>query len=52
VFGVGTGLPPSFTLGTGTFGGTSTTDSIGFAHLLNIKRVVYSLVDRPLFDAA
>jgi acyl-CoA reductase-like NAD-dependent aldehyde dehydrogenase len=37
--GVGTGLQPSMTLGTGTFGGTSTTDNVGFRHLSNIKRV-------------
>jgi acetaldehyde dehydrogenase/alcohol dehydrogenase len=42
--GIGTGLPPTMTLGTGTFGGTSTTDSIGYLHLLNVKRVAYSVV--------
>jgi acyl-CoA reductase-like NAD-dependent aldehyde dehydrogenase len=41
-FGIGTGLTPSFTLGTGTWGGTSTTDSLTFHHLLNIKRVAYA----------
>jgi acyl-CoA reductase-like NAD-dependent aldehyde dehydrogenase len=40
--GLGTGLPLSMTLGTGTFGGTSTTASVGFTHLLNIKRVAYA----------
>jgi acyl-CoA reductase-like NAD-dependent aldehyde dehydrogenase len=37
--GIGTGLIPSFTLGCGTFGGTSTTDNISYTHLINIKRL-------------
>jgi len=37
--GIGTGLTPSFTLGCGTFGGTSTTDNITYTHVLNIKRL-------------
>lgn len=37
--GIGTGLTPSFTLGCGTFGGTSTTDNVTYTHLLNIKRL-------------
>ncbi len=37
--GVGNGLQHSWTLGCGTWGGTSTTDNIGYAHLLNIKRL-------------
>ncbi len=41
--GLGTGLLPSFTLGCGTFGGNSTTDNIGFKHLLNIKRLALYL---------
>jgi acyl-CoA reductase-like NAD-dependent aldehyde dehydrogenase len=39
VIGLTTGLPASMTLGCGTWGGTSTTDSISYTHLLNIKRV-------------
>jgi acyl-CoA reductase-like NAD-dependent aldehyde dehydrogenase len=39
--GLGTGLDRSMTLGTGTFGGTSTTDNVTFRHLSNIKRVAY-----------
>lgn len=39
VSGVTTGLMPSFTLGCGTYGGTSTTDNVSFEHLLNIKRL-------------
>ncbi len=38
--GMGNDLMPSFTLGCGTFGGTSTTDNISYTHLLNIKRLV------------
>jgi acyl-CoA reductase-like NAD-dependent aldehyde dehydrogenase len=41
--GVGTGLTPSLTLGCGTFGGNSTTDNIGYTHLLNIKRLALPL---------
>jgi hypothetical protein len=33
------GLPPSFTLGCGTDGGTSTSDNVSFRHILNIRRV-------------
>ncbi len=29
-------------LGTGTFGRTSTTDSVTYRHLLNITRIAYS----------
>lgn len=39
--GLCTGLTPSMTLGTGTLGGTSTTDSVTYTHLVNIKRVAY-----------
>ncbi len=37
--GLATGLPPSLTLGCGTFGGNSTTDNVTYTNLLNIKRV-------------
>ena len=37
--GIDSGLTPSFTLGCGTFGGTSTTDNVTYTHLLNIKRL-------------
>lgn len=39
VSGVTTGLEASFTLGCGTFGGTSTTDNITYRHLRNVKYV-------------
>lgn len=41
--GIGTGLTPSFTLGCGTFGRNSTTDNVGYTHLLNIKRLALHL---------
>lgn len=46
VMGLTTGLDLSMTLGCGTWGGTSTTDSITYRHLLNIKRVAYSTPER------
>jgi acetaldehyde dehydrogenase (acetylating) len=36
-----TELPPSLTLGCGTFGGNATSDNIGPQHLLNIKRLAF-----------
>ena len=39
VVGYTTGLVPSFTLGCGTYGGTSTTDNVTFTHLRNVKRI-------------
>lgn len=41
IMGVTTGLVPSMTLGCGTWGGTSTTNSVTYKDLLNIKRVAY-----------
>jgi len=41
--GIMTGLQPSMALGCGTFGGTSTTDNITYTHLLNMKRVAYTI---------
>jgi hypothetical protein len=43
-----TGLLPSLTLGCGTFGGTSTTDNVTYTHLLNVKRVAYSIPSRRI----
>lgn len=43
LMGLTTGLPPSLTLGCGTWGGTSTTNSVTYRDLLNIKRVAYYL---------
>jgi acyl-CoA reductase-like NAD-dependent aldehyde dehydrogenase len=46
VLGLTTGLPASMTLGCGSWGGTSTTDSITYTHLLNIKRIAHSTPER------
>ncbi|MGM0125895.1 acetaldehyde dehydrogenase (acetylating) [Enterococcus sp. AZ194] len=43
--GISTGLPISFTLGCGTFGGSSVSENVGPKHLLNIKKVAYGLKD-------
>lgn len=45
--GVGalTGLSPSFTLGCGTWGGSSTSDNVTPLHLINIKRIAYGIKD-------
>jgi acetaldehyde dehydrogenase/alcohol dehydrogenase len=51
VLGLTTGLELSMTLGCGTWGGTSTTDSITYRHLLNIKRVAYYTLDRVGLEA-
>lgn len=41
--GLGNGLTPSFTLGCGTYGRTSTTDNVTYTNLVNIKRVAHPL---------
>ncbi|MBV9602045.1 MAG: cyclic nucleotide-binding protein, partial [Chloroflexi bacterium] len=38
---LGTGLQPWMTVGSGTFGRSSTTDNVTYTHLLNIKRVAF-----------
>jgi acyl-CoA reductase-like NAD-dependent aldehyde dehydrogenase len=43
--GLGNALTPSFTLGCGTYGRTSTTDNVTYTNLLNIKRVARPLAD-------
>lgn len=43
--GASTGLSPSFTLGCGTWGGSSTSENVTPKHLINIKRVAYGLKD-------
>lgn len=43
-----TGLTPSFTLGCGSYGGTSTTDNVSFRHLVNTKRMAYYLPFKKL----
>ena len=39
--GGSTGLLPSFTLGCGTFGGSSTSENVGPMQLINLKKVAY-----------
>lgn len=39
VCGLTTDLPPTLTLGCGTFGGNSTTDNVTYTHMRNVKRV-------------
>jgi acyl-CoA reductase-like NAD-dependent aldehyde dehydrogenase len=51
VLGLTSGLEPSMTLGCGTFGGTSTTDSVTYRHLLNIKRIAYYAPERAGLEA-
>ncbi len=41
--GISTNLFPSFTLGCGTVGGSSTSDNVSPMHLMNIRRVAYDL---------
>ncbi|GAA0751374.1 Aldehyde-alcohol dehydrogenase [bioreactor metagenome] len=43
--GGSTGLMPSFTLGCGTWGGSSVSENVTPMHLVNIKRVAYGLKD-------
>jgi len=43
--GATTGLAPSFTLGCGAWGGSSTSDNVTPMHLINIKRVAYAIRD-------
>jgi acetaldehyde dehydrogenase / alcohol dehydrogenase len=45
--GVTSGLPVSFSLGCGTWGGNSTTDNISYMNVLNIKRIAQYLPPRP-----
>lgn len=43
--GASTGLSPSFTLGCGTWGGSSVSENVSPLHLINIKRVAFGLRD-------
>lgn len=43
--GASTGLLPSFTLGCGTWGGSSVSENVSPMHLINIKRVAYGTKD-------
>jgi acetaldehyde dehydrogenase (acetylating) len=48
---LGTGLTPSFTLGCGTVGATSTSDNVDYHHILNIRRIVERLSPVPTLDS-
>jgi hypothetical protein len=48
--GACTGLVPSFTLGCGTYGGTSTTDNVSYGHLVNVKRIAWYLPRKKTAD--
>ena len=41
--GATTALPPSLTLGCGSFGGNITSDNVSAKHLINIKRMAYGI---------
>jgi acetaldehyde dehydrogenase (acetylating) len=43
--GASTALMPAFTLGCGTWGGSSVSENVSPIHLINIKRVAYGLKD-------
>ena len=43
--GASTGLFPSFTLGCGTWGGSSISDNVTPMHLVNVKRIAYGIKD-------
>lgn len=43
--GASTGLTPSFTLGCGTWGGSSVSENVSPLHLINIKKVAYGTKD-------
>ena len=43
--GASTGLVPSFTLGCGTWGGSSVSENVSPLHLINIKRVAFGIKD-------
>lgn len=43
--GISTGLPIAFTLGCGTFGGSSVSENVAPKHLLNIKKVAFGIKD-------
>jgi len=48
--GLGNALTPSFTLGCGTHGRTSTTDNVTYTNLVNIKRVAHPLADASVLS--
>ncbi len=49
--GYGTGLPPTFTIGTGYFGRSSVGENIGPRHLVHWTRLAYPTGESPNLDA-
>lgn len=47
ISGIATGLVPSYTLGSGTFGGNSTTDNVSYRNLQNLKRLARAVAPAP-----
>lgn len=45
--GISTGLPVSFTLGCGTYGGSSVSENVSPKNLLNIKKLAFGIKDCP-----
>lgn len=43
--GLTTGLPIALTLGCGTMGGSSVSENVGPKHLINLKKLVYGMID-------
>lgn len=50
--GASTGLLTSFTLGCGTWGGSSVSDNVGPMNLINVKRIAYGIKDVTTLDLA
>ncbi|MBS5823099.1 MAG: acetaldehyde dehydrogenase (acetylating) [Clostridium argentinense] len=50
--GASTGLSPAFTLGCGTWGGSSVSENVTPRHLINLKKVAYGLKDCTTLAAA
>ncbi len=50
--GASTGLSTSFTLGCGTWGGSSVSDNVGPMNLINVKRIAYGIKDVTTLDLA
>lgn len=50
--GLSTGLFPSFTLGCGTVGGSSTSDNVTPLNLINVRRVAYDMAATPCASPA
>ena len=49
--GFGTGLAPTFTIGTGFFGRSSVGENVGPGHLVNWTRITWNKDDAPMFSS-